>query len=481
MALTKVHNRMIENDIANILDYGATGDGVTDDTAAIQSAVNDVSLGTVIFFPEGTYRVTSQISVNTRSITFKGEDRLRSIIKFDDGAYTGIKTSTTGAQTGSGFTIIDMFLRGTTNASPTVQLCDFTNNSPYIVIQRSNFGFANVCIRLGETYVVKILDNQINNCNTAILAVADGSQADCIIRGNTFGTCPDNTDVLIDLQFSGVIVDGNYFETQTRKKPCVVFKTGSQRATLSNNLYQIENGLACKVETSVGAVISGNFVHETFDETNEQVIRIDGGANATVIGNNIFPNGSTTAIGVSASGVAVATGNYIRGCGNMGISISAGTAVGNSIVNSGIGIQASGATTVGFNRFDSNTTDISVGGSDATIVALNYASTINEGNSSAAVFANTPRRVALYERYGQTTYDPASLSDGSGVTTTVTVTGCVLGDFVTDVSFSLDLQGINLHAWVSASGTVSVRFQNETGSTIDLGSGTLRVITRKGS
>lgn len=472
---------MIEGDVANILDYGATGDGTTDDTAAIQAAVNAVGAGTTIFFPKGTYRATSQISVNTKDITLKGEDRTRSIIKFDDGAYTGIKTSTTGTQTGSGFTIIDMFLRGTTNVSPTIQLCDFTNNSPYVLIQRSNFGFADVCIRLGETYIVKILDNQMNNCNTAILAVADGSQADCIIRGNTFGTCPDNTDVLLDLQFAGVIVDGNYFETQTRKKPCVVFKTGSQRATLSNNLYQVENGLACKVETSVGAVISGNIIDETYDETSEQVIRIDGGADAIVIGNRIFPNSATTAVGISASGAVTVIGNYMRDCGTVGISIGTGTAVGNSILNSGIGIQASGTTAVGFNRFESNTTDLSLIGSDATIAALNYASTINESNPAAAVFANTPRRVVLYERYGQTTYDPASLPDGAGVTTTVSVSGCVLGDFVSDVSFSLDLQGINLHAWVSAAGTVSVRFQNETGGTINLGSGTLRVITRKGS
>src|SRR6185503_11160323 len=41
--------------------YGARGDGVTDDTAAIQSGLN--ALGTtgnssVLYFPAGTYRVT---------------------------------------------------------------------------------------------------------------------------------------------------------------------------------------------------------------------------------------------------------------------------------------------------------------------------------------------------------------------------------------------------------------------------------------
>lgn len=75
---------------------------------------------------------------------------------------------------------------------------------------------------------------------------------------------------------------------------------------------------------------------------------------------------------------------------------------------------------------------------------------------------------------GTATYDPASLADGAGATTTVTVTGAALGD-IAHASFSLNLQGILLTAWVSATDTVSVRFQNETGGTIDLGSGTLKV------
>lgn len=77
--------------------------------------------------------------------------------------------------------------------------------------------------------------------------------------------------------------------------------------------------------------------------------------------------------------------------------------------------------------------------------------------------------------FGSATYDPASLADGAGATTTVTVTGAALGDMVTGVSFSLDLQGITLTAYVSAADTVAVRFQNESGGVLDLASGTIRV------
>jgi hypothetical protein len=47
-------------DIINVLDFGAAGDGVTDDTVAIQNAINAAqSHGGHVFLPAGTYRVSS--------------------------------------------------------------------------------------------------------------------------------------------------------------------------------------------------------------------------------------------------------------------------------------------------------------------------------------------------------------------------------------------------------------------------------------
>ena len=80
---------------------------------------------------------------------------------------------------------------------------------------------------------------------------------------------------------------------------------------------------------------------------------------------------------------------------------------------------------------------------------------------------------------GSATYDPPNLADGAGTTTTVTVTGAALGDFAR-ASFSQNLQGITVTAWVSAADTVSVRFQNESGGALDLASGTLRAKVEKG-
>jgi hypothetical protein len=64
--------------------------------------------------------------------------------------------------------------------------------------------------------------------------------------------------------------------------------------------------------------------------------------------------------------------------------------------------------------------------------------------------------------------------DGNEDATTVTVPGAKLGDFAL-ASFSLDVADLVLDANVTAANTVTVVVANNTGGTIDLGSGTLRV------
>ena len=78
MALTKTHNRMIEGSILNVVDFGAKGDGINNDTEAIQAAVNAATVTTpsaVVYFPPNLssqyYKVTAPI-VCTKPITIRG-------------------------------------------------------------------------------------------------------------------------------------------------------------------------------------------------------------------------------------------------------------------------------------------------------------------------------------------------------------------------------------------------------------------------
>lgn len=58
--ITKNTNRMTDGAAVNVLDFGAVGDGVTDDTVAIQAAIDSITKGKV-FIPEGTYVLHSSI------------------------------------------------------------------------------------------------------------------------------------------------------------------------------------------------------------------------------------------------------------------------------------------------------------------------------------------------------------------------------------------------------------------------------------
>lgn len=78
--------------------------------------------------------------------------------------------------------------------------------------------------------------------------------------------------------------------------------------------------------------------------------------------------------------------------------------------------------------------------------------------------------------FKQATINPGNLVDGAGETQQVTgVTGANLGDFVL-VSAPYDLQDITVTAYVQATGVVEIRLQNESGSTINLASGTWRIL-----
>ena len=62
-------------DTVSVKDFGAVGDGVADDTAAIQAAVNSVSSGGQVYFPSGTYQISSAISLPSAAVVLKGASR----------------------------------------------------------------------------------------------------------------------------------------------------------------------------------------------------------------------------------------------------------------------------------------------------------------------------------------------------------------------------------------------------------------------
>ncbi|MDF2652326.1 MAG: hypothetical protein K0Q73_8131, partial [Paenibacillus sp.] len=60
----------------NVKDYGATGNGYTDDTVAIRSAISAAANGGVVFFPDGSYVLKNQSSTETELLLLTNSVRL---------------------------------------------------------------------------------------------------------------------------------------------------------------------------------------------------------------------------------------------------------------------------------------------------------------------------------------------------------------------------------------------------------------------
>jgi glucan 1,3-beta-glucosidase len=109
----------------NVKDLGAKGDGVTDDTAAIQTAIRGRSTTrSVIYFPAGTYLVSSGLKANSYSV-FLGDPINRPVIKAS-ASFSGsvLLTGSVGRSSGLAdfFRTIKNLVFDTTAVSPTKSL-----------------------------------------------------------------------------------------------------------------------------------------------------------------------------------------------------------------------------------------------------------------------------------------------------------------------------------------------------------------------
>ena len=96
MALTKAHNRIIANAAANIRDFGAVGNGSTDDSAAFNSSMSYLSAqgGGTLFIPVGDYNLNNVLTPMYSNITIEGEG-YGSLLRNFIGGYTNFVSNIT--------------------------------------------------------------------------------------------------------------------------------------------------------------------------------------------------------------------------------------------------------------------------------------------------------------------------------------------------------------------------------------------------
>ena len=141
----------ILDDSLNVKDFGAVGDGITDDTAAIQQAIADqwariaanplssLSARNVINFPAGTYVVSDTINLYPY-ITLSGEGPEHTAIKLSIGAAGPVfRTADSLGQTGSNIGLNGAILPRYITLSNIRIDCSNSNSNQALLLQRCSY------------------------------------------------------------------------------------------------------------------------------------------------------------------------------------------------------------------------------------------------------------------------------------------------------------------------------------------------------
>jgi len=133
-----------------VTQHGAVGDGITDDTFAIQSCINALTSMQVCYLPPGTYKVTSQLNMFTAQTALRGAGANSKIISY------GLSGDIINIGSGIEGSLINI-LSGYTKDSTSLIFADAATISSilvgdYIVVVQSNDSFVDPTGYNGCTY-----------------------------------------------------------------------------------------------------------------------------------------------------------------------------------------------------------------------------------------------------------------------------------------------------------------------------------------
>lgn len=209
------------NQTFDVIDYGATGDGVTDDSSAIQAAIDAAGeTGGIVFFPPGIYRADSQLRGPTYDASSPWATAPVTLRGSGSDAFSGI----TSTRDPSGGTILD--LRYTTGPA-----CFVLKGSGRVTIEGITFwqdgtAHTNPYLFISNT-VAHISQCSFFGHNTKS---GTGCDQDAIILGGLSEDYDDSDDARF--QGYGTVIERNHFN---RIEGCVRWQSSANGTVVRDN------------------------------------------------------------------------------------------------------------------------------------------------------------------------------------------------------------------------------------------------------
>tara|TARA_R110000796_G_scaffold4218_6_gene16043 strand:+ start:4664 stop:6484 length:1821 start_codon:yes stop_codon:yes gene_type:complete len=343
MSLTKGHNRMIAGASVNVLDFGAVGDGVTDDTAAIQAALDYASpLGRAIIIPDGsTVLVTSSLTTPSH-VALEGTGTI---------SYTGTGYMLPQSAAMTMLSFKNLTLKG---SSKTNNLFSFGFDLDRIIFSNCEIrDFLHIVEDDGTTLAVtfkqiSVTGCLVKDCNSGFEFSANVIQ-DFIGTNNFFKNISGLSAVFCFLLGNGdeasqndrgdYIISNNTFKNITSTNATAEVHAAicfGKRATISGNVIETLNNAGitgaeaiytkCRFSAVTGNSIENGGISQGAIAIKGQQ-RAGGGAPygyGCAVTGNVIKNSSANGTGIYlANESVVCTGNYIEGSTAYDINVGA--------------------------------------------------------------------------------------------------------------------------------------------------------------
>lgn len=192
----------------SVKDFGAVGDGVTDDRAAINLCLASVPDGSTVMFPEGGYALSGAISVpNSKSLTLQGAGDGSRLRRIDVGATGFIFDCGSGTDYPTRLVIRDLFFQGAVSGTSNGILLTKCNTAR---VEGCTFQLQGVGVQSVNSFAIELTSN-VFDVMSFYAFIATTACHNAIIKKNNFFTAGSQA-VRFEVTSDNLVIDENDFE-----------------------------------------------------------------------------------------------------------------------------------------------------------------------------------------------------------------------------------------------------------------------------